>query len=302
MINSTIFNLIGMTSKKVLIIGEFPIIHKGYVEFLNQKKTEKSSFFIGILNDELIKELTTFEPDIRKISLDDIKKIINTYLSPERYLVLGKQNFFDVFKKIKPDEILILRGEKSEDFCERYLSNTSFKNIVRFYDISLRWGSDKVYEAKKNVSNVFGGRELKTHRSFLEEARKEAQKSKCWWRQVGAVLTKGNKVIFRSHNTMFPYDDECYKIGCIRDDIPPGKDPEICSAIHAEAKLISEAAKNGVSLSGTTLYVTHFPCPVCAKMIALSGIKKVIYSLGSSVFDGERVMLNKGIKIIKLDL
>jgi len=48
------------------------------------------------------------------------------------------------------------------------------------------------------------------------------------------------------------------------------------------------------------MYVTHFPCPVCAKLIALSGIKKIIYSKGSSVFDGERVMKSRGVEIIKI--
>jgi len=60
------------------------------------------------------------------------------------------------------------------------------------------------------------------------------------------------------------------------------------------------AAKQGISLNGTILYVTHFPCPACAKSIALSGIKKVIYSRGSSVFDGSRVMRSKGVELVKI--
>jgi len=33
----------------------------------------------------------------------------------------------------------------------------------------------------------------------------------------------------------------------------------------------------GVSIEGATIYVTHFPCVICAKMIINSGIKRIVY-------------------------
>ena len=47
--------------------------------------------------------------------------------------------------------------------------------------------------------------------------------------------------------------------------------------LHAEQNAILDAAKHGRKLDGSTIYVTHSPCPTCAKMIAGVGIKKVIY-------------------------
>lgn len=295
-----------MAQNKVFIIGEFPVFHRGYLDFLKEKADEKnkSVFFIGLLDNEIIKSLTLLEPDIRKISQDDAKRLIGAYFSPQKYFVLKEDNLLNVLNRVKPDEIIILRGEKSEDFCHKYLVETSFSNIVRFYDVRLKWPSSKVYTAKKETpgsQNILPD-ELKTHKKFLKEAIKESEKSNCWWRQIGAILVEKNDILLWTHNRMLPHSDECYKIGCIRDKIPPGKQPEICSAVHAEANLVSQAAKRGVSLDGLTLYVTHFPCPVCAKIIALSGIKKLIYCLGSSVFDGERVMLSYGVEIVKLDL
>jgi dCMP deaminase len=46
---------------------------------------------------------------------------------------------------------------------------------------------------------------------------------------------------------------------------------------HAEANAIINAAKNGVKISGGTLYVTHPPCNECAKLIVQSGISSVFY-------------------------
>jgi len=45
---------------------------------------------------------------------------------------------------------------------------------------------------------------------------------------------------------------------------------------HAEQNAIVNAAKNGVSTDGSTLYCTMVPCFACAKMIINAGIKKVI--------------------------
>ena len=49
------------------------------------------------------------------------------------------------------------------------------------------------------------------------------------------------------------------------------------ATVHAEQNAISDAARRGVSLSGCTAYITHFPCVNCAKLLAASGIAKVKY-------------------------
>ncbi|MBU4056463.1 AAA family ATPase, partial [Patescibacteria group bacterium] len=241
-----------------------------------------------------------------------VKKIVEEIRNSNRSIILfidelhtvmqtkgteGAVNFSDILKKIKPGKIIILKGDKSEDFAEKYLEN--YKDIIQYFDIRLRWQDSKVQEFKKDVSKI-PQKELVKYRKFMAEAEKEAEKSKCWWRQVGAVAVKDGKIIFRGFNKMLPSDDECYKIGCIRDSIAPGKQPEICSVTHAEATIISLAANEGVSLKDTTLYVTHFPCPACAKLVALAGFKKLVYSRGSSVFDGERVMASRGVDIVKI--
>jgi cytidine deaminase len=47
--------------------------------------------------------------------------------------------------------------------------------------------------------------------------------------------------------------------------------------IHAEMSAICDAARRGVSIDGTTLYCTTFPCHLCAKHIVASGICRVVY-------------------------
>ncbi|ABB73428.1 Deoxycytidylate deaminase [Nitrosospira multiformis ATCC 25196] len=48
-------------------------------------------------------------------------------------------------------------------------------------------------------------------------------------------------------------------------------------AVHAEMEAIISAARNGISIRGSTLYSTTYPCHNCAKHIVAAGISKVRY-------------------------
>jgi len=47
--------------------------------------------------------------------------------------------------------------------------------------------------------------------------------------------------------------------------------------IHAEMSSICDAARNGTPIFDATMYVTTFPCHICAKHIVASGIKRIVY-------------------------
>jgi dCMP deaminase len=55
-----------------------------------------------------------------------------------------------------------------------------------------------------------------------------------------------------------------------------GTRQEICRGIHAEQNVIIQAALHGVSLEGATIYVTHSPCILCAKMLVNAKIKRFV--------------------------
>ena len=62
--------------------------------------------------------------------------------------------------------------------------------------------------------------------------------------------------------------------------IASGTRHELCYAIHAEQNALIQAAKLGVSVQGATLYCTHQPCVICAKLIVNAGIERVVYQEG----------------------
>lgn len=122
----------------------------------------------------------------------------------------------------------------------------------------------------------------KWDKRFVELSQVIAGWSSCYKenRQIGAVIVKNKRILTTGYNGAPSGIYNCKERGeCLRQKlgIQSGKQQEICYAIHAEQNAIIQAAKLGVSIEGATLYCTHFPCTICAKMIINSGIKRIVY-------------------------
>ena len=105
----------------------------------------------------------------------------------------------------------------------------------------------------------------------------------CYRRKVGAVIIKDKRVMTTGYNGASEGITSCMQRGeCIREklNIPSGTRAETCYAAHAEQNAIIQAARYGINIDGATLYCTHQPCGICAKMIINAGIKRVVYKDG----------------------
>ena len=113
---------------------------------------------------------------------------------------------------------------------------------------------------------------------FLSIARLVATRSTCLRRKVGAVVVKDKQILTTGYNGAPKGITHCDKAGCLREElgVPSGERHELCRALHAEQNAFLQAARHGVSLDGSTLYITIQPCSICAKMIINVGIKKVV--------------------------
>ena len=125
----------------------------------------------------------------------------------------------------------------------------------------------------------------KWDKRFMEMAEVVASWSSCFQenRHVGAVIVKEKRILTTGYNGAPSGIESCAEKGaCLRRklNIPSGTKHELCYAVHAEQNAIAQAAKLGISVEGATLYCTHQPCVICAKIIINSGIKKVIYKYG----------------------
>jgi dCMP deaminase len=113
---------------------------------------------------------------------------------------------------------------------------------------------------------------------FLKIASVVAERSTCLRHHIGAVAVRDKHILSTGYNGAASGLKDCLELGCLRDElnIESGTRHEICRAIHAEQNVIIQAALHGITLSGATVYCTHTPCILCAKMLVNSRIKRFV--------------------------
>ncbi len=112
--------------------------------------------------------------------------------------------------------------------------------------------------------------------NFIKIAQEIASASKCVSKKVGAVIVKDGRILSTGYNgTPAGY------INCCEywDDKYTSSHHEWSKTyeIHAEMNAIIWAARKGISIEDSTIYVTLEPCSECSKNIIASGIKKIVY-------------------------
>ena len=144
----------------------------------------------------------------------------------------------------------------------------------------------------------------KWDKRFMQMADLVATWSSCFQenRQVGAVIVRDKRILTTGYNGAPAGVETCIAKGeCLRKklNIESGTRHELCFAVHAEQNAIAQAAKLGISLEGATLYCTHQPCVICAKIIINAGITRVVYKNGYpdefslQLFEEAKVLVEK---------
>lgn len=126
--------------------------------------------------------------------------------------------------------------------------------------------------------------------TWMRVAHVMSRRSPCAGRQVGAVLVNtlndrfqtiistGYNVVPRNlhigETTEYMHSRSC-DLYCPRRSGERGQGYDNCYAVHAEANAIMAAEPSRRNTS--TLYVTSAPCFACCKLIANSGIERVVY-------------------------
>ena len=113
---------------------------------------------------------------------------------------------------------------------------------------------------------------------FLKIASVVAERSTCRRHHVGAVAVGNKHILATGYNGAPAGFKDCLELGCLRDElgIPSGERQEVCRGIHAEQNVIIQASLHGVSLEGSTIYATHTPCILCAKMLVNAKVKRYV--------------------------
>ena len=122
-----------------------------------------------------------------------------------------------------------------------------------------------------------------------------AERSTCTRKKVGCVVTTSTGAIITTGFVGSPSGlPHCLDEGCII-----GPNGGCIRTVHAEQAAIAFAARRGVGLDNSILYVTLSPCVSCAMLIINSGIKKVVYDEEYRDTTGINTLRQAGIEVIR---
>jgi len=137
----------------------------------------------------------------------------------------------------------------------------------------------------------------------MQMAELTAKRSTCLRRKVGAIIVQDRHIISTGYNGAPRGIKHCAERGgCYREkmNIPSGERHELCMALHAEQNAIIQAATLGQSIEDGSIYITHQPCAICAKMIINSGIRRIVVKEGYPDQLSIDILAEAGLKIVML--
>ncbi len=281
---------------KTVAIAYVPVLHKGYLSFLEFLE-EKAVETLYLISDEILESHEDLDYINRK---DRLRAVPHEVMKN-----ILKENTKLHIKSLTLSSILALHESRTriiapkEDINEFIVETYFGGHQVQYENIFLRWNRDNLGQDTVPKSDTVPLTEFQT--MVFGKVVSEAEKSADWWRQVGAALVKDGAMVRLAHNEHMPEKELPNIIGDTRSIFKKGVNIEYVTTAHAEASVIGEAARKGISTEGAELFTTDFPCPYCARLIVKSGIKKIYFRNGYDVLGGNDFFKEVGIEVFRVE-
>jgi dCMP deaminase len=123
-----------------------------------------------------------------------------------------------------------------------------------------------------------------------------SERSTCDRAYVGCVLVRDKRILTTGFNGSPTGQPHCDEVGHLL------VDGHCIRTIHAETNAIIQAALHGVSIKGSTCYVTHFPCINCTKVLINAGIIRLVYHIAYRIDENALDFLHRAnVEIVQID-
>jgi dCMP deaminase len=128
-------------------------------------------------------------------------------------------------------------------------------------------------------------------RMFMRIAREIARTlPKCSSQQIASILVKDRNIISMGFNGTPSGSAMCQNKNTVcprrKLGVPSGKGLELCPVQHSEENTVHQAAKQGVSTRGATIYCyCGVPCQRCAGALINAGISRIVCLENGFTFD-----------------
>jgi len=270
-----------------VVVAYVPVLHEGYRRFLDAHGRDRPVFVVG---PDLYADYRPLAKDIRCLDANLVASSIAAWGLCGEVKVLDSEEAQRL--AAAAPQVTLPAEDVSYQLVERFFSRCP----VHYDSVFLRWDKSRTVQmlAPRAVREVQADEMVA---DLTEAAERAAARSIDWWRQVGAAMRMADGHVLCAGNEHRPHPLSAYAAGDPRANFFKGVHFEISTSVHAEARLIAEAAREGRSTEGAVVYVTDFPCPPCAKLIADAGIARLYFREGYAVLDGNDVLEAAGVEI-----
>lgn len=272
-------------------VAYIPVLHEGYRRFVCAHAAHRPLFVVG---SELFADYRPLAKDIRRLDPALVARAIGAWDICSEVSVLDRAGAERL--QAKSPTLTLPAEDVSYQIVERFFSRCA----VRYDSVFLRWDKTQTAQMLRPRAPL-AAPDDPLLAELAAAAAQQAASSVDWWRQVGAAMRLGDGTVVAAGNEHHPHRLSAYAAGDPRANFFKGVRLELTTAMHAEAQLIAQAARDGVSTVGAAVYVTDFPCPPCAKLLAAAGIAKLYFRDGYSLLDGQDVLEAAGIEVVEVD-
>lgn len=270
-----------------------PVLHAGYERFLSAHDEADEILLLGESFADIAPEM---KKEIRALPPDSAARYLRTRIRRPHIRVIETA---DLPGAITGPTLVMPDEELMRTVAAKY--GLESRTRVKYEATFLRW--DRPWsQATRPVDMSVAITSEELHQRLMGEAARASALSSDWWRQVGAVVARDGEPIITAYNRHQPTNYSPYINGDPRNAFRRGLRIELSTALHAEPACVALAAREGISLLGTDIYVTTFPCPGCARLIAAVGFRTCYFAGPYAMLDGEEVLRQAGVELVWVDM
>jgi len=240
------------------------------------------------------------QPQFRTLNFAKLEKFCDLVkdkfrVSSNNFEILeySQDNEIDILENLKPEKAIFINGSWKIAFHRRPIFEFLKKNNIEFslkspfedeeeakeYEKKILMEVGKLVEEKINklTQSKLTPQQVSDEKRYLEIADIVAMKSFDYTWQTGAILVRDGKILLEGHNRILPFETYAMLHGSLREKNMTGlNDLNNYDTLHAEMDIVSQALQQGLKMKGATLYINLMPCPNCARMLAKTGISRIV--------------------------
>jgi dCMP deaminase len=268
----------------ILILGSREISPERIVQLSSQllKNTDKTIVW-GVFTEKFIKGLEN-SPQFRALTIKKLKNSLeqtdNTRVSILEY---SQANASTIISKHNWSAIIGINGSwhRAFHYRDEYQVIKKLRIPLKFASAfanereALVYESNIIAERPKLSANYGESCNENTLFKLVNEISRYSFDN-TW--QTGAILAKNGEFLLATYNKVVPFETYALLYGASKEKHKtPPQDLNHYDTNHAEVEMVLEAAKKNISLKNCSLYINLMPCPICARMLAQTEIKEIVY-------------------------